>query len=165
MDAGEQNANKVSQNRSRTDVVSQTDFGPILQLAPTKDKLIDASTQVAPSSTSAQPSNGAAPPSAASPALVESPSLASHLLSFDPDFIFATRDSSIDIHLDFLAPLFSQLHYDTVPKLRRLKPRDSSLVIRKLKLKYEEGGMKEGIVEDLDWERMEERLRDGFGRG
>jgi len=37
-------------------------------------------------------------------------------------------------------------------------------VIRKLKSKYEEGGMKEGIVEELDWERMEERLRDGFGR-
>jgi len=78
--------------------------------------------------------------------------------------IFAVRGTTTDLHLDFLAPIFTQLHYETIQKVRRLKPKDTKLVIRNLNAAYEKGGSVEGIVEDLDWDRMEERLYEGFGR-
>jgi len=45
-----------------------------------------------------------------------------------------------------------------------LRARDANLVIRNLKAAYEKGGSQEGIIEELDWERMEERLYEGFGK-
>jgi len=90
--------------------------------------------------------------------------LSSFLLSIDSEFSFRTREPSLELRLDFLAPLLISMHYDTADQLKLLQPRDAELTISELKLMYENGGSKKGVVAEFDWKRMRNRVEDWLRR-
>ncbi|GAA6021795.1 hypothetical protein JCM11491_003878 [Sporobolomyces phaffii] len=100
--------------------------------------------------------------------LMERQTVASLLLSFDPTFTFSTRSPnaiSYGLHLDFLAPLFFDVGYESSDQVDQLRPEEAQVTIETLKEEYERKGNPKGNVAELDWSRMEDALRKGLAPG